>query len=65
MAGTTEAYSAVVRSTREADMRLRESPQARVARILEQSKEIERRQEKYLEEIARALAIPAKEVVIP
>jgi hypothetical protein len=65
MAGTTDAYSAVVRSTRETDMRLRESPQARVARILEQSKEIERRQEKYLEEIARALAIPAKEVVIP
>jgi hypothetical protein len=54
-AGTSEAYSAVVKSSMESDMKLRESPQERVARIMAESKEIEKQQLQVQREIAKAL----------
>lgn len=65
-AGSAEAYSAVVRSSREADVRLRESPQDRIARVLRETKDIEANQLQQLRKIAEAMAAqPAvKEVMI-
>lgn len=64
--GSVEAYSAIVRSDKEGDVRTRESVQDRVARILTEAKAIEKEQLANLRKIADALTDRAvvKEVMI-
>lgn len=54
-AGTVEAYTAVVKSNMQEDMRFRESPEERVRRILEESKQIEKQQLKQQQRTADAI----------
>lgn len=62
--GSAEAQSAINRAERENDLRLRESPQERIRRILEETKDIERRKLELQQRIAEALAGKVEEVRI-
>lgn len=66
-AGSTQAYSAVLQSTKEADARIKEKPEDRVARVLGESKNIEERQIQVLREIARAVQqlTPTVQAILP
>lgn len=53
--GTSAAVSGITKSQRETDLKLRESPQDRVRRVLEESRELQKRQLEQQRKIADAL----------
>jgi hypothetical protein len=54
-AGSAGAYSAIVKSQAESDLRMKENPQERIKRVLDSSLEIHKKQLEYAKQVAEAL----------